>query len=190
MPNSASISDHNDNQAAGETFGISRRALVLPIAANAALWSALAVWAYFSRGAGSQVFSLGVIVLAASSLGLVVFALARMSAAAVTPLQAGLLVRGSTFSRTEAMLPWGLIRQAEMKRGIGGRLAGSGTLVLRLSTGQTFAVADLASPDKVLAAVLAGWQREETEVLEALGVKKRRANADANADSGQVRRAG
>lgn len=182
--------DSNDNQAAAERFGVSLLALTAPIAANAALWAALAAWAYFSRGAASQVFSLSLMVLLISTLGLGVSALVRMRGVSVTPMPAGLLVSGARGTGPAAMLPWSLMRKAEMKRGIGGLLTGSGTLILGLSTRQTVAVADLARPGAVLAAVQTGWQREETEVLEALGVKKRRANAAADGDSGQFRRAG
>ena len=49
--------------------------------------------------------------------------------------------------------PYGLIRRAEVRRGLVGRLTGSGTLVVELLDGRRIAVCDLARPDAAAAAI-------------------------------------
>ncbi len=127
----------------------SRAALFLPVAAVTAGYAALFAWFWLSGGLGSSVARLCVIVLAVGVPVLIVHAVLRYYTIGIHP-QGHAIFLHPGFPRSEPYeIPYSLIRRINIKRGIGGRLLDSGTLVFHLQTGQKIAVCDLQFPDRI-----------------------------------------
>lgn len=143
----------NDNLGTGATFTPSRPALFLPVAVVAAGYAALLFFLLVTGKSGSGIGRLSVIVLSVGVPLLFAHAVLRYFTIRLQP-QAHMLFLQTGFPRTEPLeIPYPLIRDIRIRRGLAGRLTGSGTLVFRLVSGQPLAVCDLQNPDAAKAEI-------------------------------------
>lgn len=143
----------NDNLGSGATFMPSRLALFLPVAVVAAGYAALLSWLLATGRADNSIARLSVIVLSIGVPILIAHAVLRYFTIRIQP-QAHMLYLQTGFPRTEMLhVPYPVIRDIYIRRGIVGRFTDSGTLVFRLVAGQPLAVCDLRHPDAAKAEI-------------------------------------
>ena len=106
-------------------------------------------------GQGDSALARLFIVTLATIPFLVAYAVLRRVTARLGVLPHGIHIEPGFPKGGAAEVPYSLIRALEVKRGFGGRMAGSGTLVVRMANGQSVAVADLASPEAAANAIRA-----------------------------------
>ena len=93
------------------------------------------------------------VVLGVATPLLVAHATLRLFTISIRPLAHAVLVH-TGFPRSEPVeIPYPLIRAIHIRRGIGGYIVGSGTLVFELVTGQNLSVCDLARPQEARATI-------------------------------------
>lgn len=145
----------NDNLAvgSGNEFMPSRAALFLPVIVVAIGYATLLSWLWLSGSFSSGIARLSIVVLAVGVPLLVAYAALRYFTIRIQLLTRSLQINLG-FPRNEPLdIPYPLIRDIEIRRGLAGRATGSGTLVFRLATGQNIAVCDLSDPDRVRDAI-------------------------------------
>ncbi len=138
----------NDNLVAKfpEGFRPSKIALFLPIGIVAGGYACLLSWLLLTGSYGSGITRLAIVVLSVGVPFLVAHAVLRYFTIQIRTLPHALMLH-TGFPRGEPYeIPYSLIRAIDIKRGIGGRIAGSGTLIFRLVTGQNITVCDLDNP--------------------------------------------
>lgn len=141
----------NDNLAdeSGTEYMPSRAALFLPVAIVAIGYATLLFWLWIAGSFGSGIARLSVLVLAVGVPLLVAYAALRYFTIRIQLLTRSLQINLG-FPRNEPLdIPYPLIRDIRIRRGLAGRAIGTGTLVLHLSTGQKIAVCDLNDPERI-----------------------------------------
>lgn len=141
----------NDNLVAGsgKSFHTSITALFLPVGVIAAGYAMLLIWLLLTGSAGSGIARLCIVVLSVGIPLLIAHALLRYFTTQIRPQKHAVLLHLG-FPRSEPVeVAYPLIREIHVKRGIGGRIADSGTLLFRLADGRRIAVCDLAQPQIV-----------------------------------------
>lgn len=148
---------HNDNQRmTGRTvFGPSRAALFLPVSVVVIGYAAfLAGLAAAGLGDG-PIFRFGIAVLALGAPFLVAHAWLRAVTIRAQLLPHALFLHRGFPSLGAVELPYGEIAGLRVARGPGGRLTGSGTLIVDLVAGGSLTVCDLAEPEEARLAITA-----------------------------------
>ncbi len=138
----------NDNLLAGSgrKYHASKTALFLPVAIIAAGYAALFTWLFATGNADGGMGRLSLVVLSAGIPFLVAHAVLRYFTIQIR-MQPHALLLHTGFPRSEPYhVPYRLIQKVSIRRGIGGRIAGSGTLVFRLVSGQKITICDLEDP--------------------------------------------
>ena len=131
----------------------SKATLFLPVAVVTVGYAVLLAWLWLGGNLGSNIARLCVIVLAVGVPILIVHAVLRYFTIAIHPHAHAMFIHPG-FPRSEPFeIPYPLVRQINIRRGIAGRLLNSGTLIFHLQTGQKIAVCDLQNPDKVRDAI-------------------------------------
>lgn len=147
----------NDNaETAGDgPFTASARGLVLPVIVVGGLYGLpLAVLLIAGQGDGALA-RLCILALCLSLPFLIAYAILRRVTARVDVMPHTLLLHPG-FPRTgQFVVPYSVIRGIRVRRGLGGRLSGTSTLVVDLAGGTPFDVADLADAEAARAAILA-----------------------------------
>lgn len=134
-------------------FRPSWTALVLPTAVIAAGYAvAFAVLQVLGRGDGALA-RLCIIVLALGVPLLLASAMLRYFTIQVQLLSDTIIVHRGFPRRDEREIAYSLIRAVDVSKGIAGNLTDSGTLTFELVTGQRFAIADLAGPNRIKSAL-------------------------------------
>lgn len=146
----------NDNaeHTGSGSFTASARSLVLPILIVTALYG-LPLMALLVAGRGDGALArLCILALCLSLPFLIAYAVLRRATARIDVMPHTLLLHPG-FPRTgQYVVPYSVIRGIRVRRRLGGKLAGSSTLVVDLAGGTPFAVADLADADAARAAIL------------------------------------
>jgi len=135
-------------------FTASARGLVLPILVVTALYG-LPLMALLVSGWGDGALArLCILALSLSLPFLIAYAVLRRATARIDVMPHTLLLHPG-FPRTgQYVVPYSVIRGVRVRRGLGGRLARSATLVVDLAGGTPFAVSDLADAEAARAAIL------------------------------------
>ena len=146
----------NDNAetAGGGPFTASSRGLALPVIVVAALYG-LPLAGLLAAGQGDGALArLCILALCLSVPFLIAYAVLRRVTARVDVMPHTLLLHPG-FPRTgQFVVPYSVIRGVRIRRGLGGRLSGTSTLVVDLAGGSPFEVADLAEADAARASIL------------------------------------
>lgn len=151
----------NDNPeiAGAGGFGPARWALFLPTAVVIVGYTALLAFLWIAGRSDGALFRLGLVILALGTPIMLAHAILRTYTVKLQPMAQALYVHRG-FPRAEAIeIPYPMIRSTRNRRGIGGYLTGSGTLVIELVTGGTVVVCDLenaAGAKKTIDAILEG----------------------------------
>lgn len=147
----------NDNAAASGTgpFRASVRSLFVPAAVFALLYG-LPLAGLLIAGKGDGALArLAIVTLSAGLPFLIAYAVLRRVTARVDVMPHALLLHPGFPSVRQNAVPYRSIRSVSVRKGLGGRLSGSATLVVELAGGARRAVADLADAEAARAAVLA-----------------------------------
>jgi membrane protein YdbS with pleckstrin-like domain len=148
----------------GGPFRASATALFVPVLATAVFFGLPLVW-LMSTGNGEG--SIGRLCMVALGLGLpfqIAYAILRRATVRVDTPPHGLIVHPGFPSTRQHEIPYGAIEAVEVRRGLGGSLGGSSTLVVTLVGGHKVAAADLADGEAVRVAIAARVGRPERTV--------------------------
>ncbi len=148
----------NDNRAIadGLGFGASRRALFAPAAVVALSYAGLFLVLARLGAADSALARLCLVVVGVAVPLMVAHAAMKAVTTRVQVFAHAVLVHPG-FPRREPMeIPYAVIRSVGVRRGVGGRATGSGTLVLELGGGGYVTACDLADADDAAEAIECG----------------------------------
>ncbi|MFZ1682360.1 MAG: PH domain-containing protein, partial [Rhizobiaceae bacterium] len=138
----------NDNRSPGGALRLraSPWALLLPTAVITTGYGLLLLL-LFSRGLGDgAVARLCMVVLGFAAPFIAAHAVLRLITVEVRPMGHALVLRRGFPQAGAVEIPWDDIAKVSVRLGPGGRLTGSGTLVILRTDGRRFAVADLDAP--------------------------------------------
>lgn len=145
----------NTDEPGGGRFLPSTLSLFLPVIVIAAGYCLLLAVLGLAGRADGAIARLSMMVLTLIVPFLVAHAVLRRATARLLVLPHAVHLHPG-FPRSERYeIPYGLIRAMRVRRGFGGRIARSGTLVMELASGQRVAACDLADPDAAMAAIAA-----------------------------------
>ncbi|MDP3896116.1 MAG: PH domain-containing protein, partial [Mesorhizobium sp.] len=137
----------NGDDAGGGRFQPSRVSLFLPVAVILVGYSLVLLTLAVAGRSDGAIARLCIVVLTLIVPFLIAHAVLRLVTMRLLVLRHTLHLHPG-FPRSERYeIPYGLIESMRIRRGIGGRIAGSGTLVLTLADGQKVAACDLADPE-------------------------------------------
>jgi len=153
----------NDNaETAGDgPFTASARGLALPVLMVGWLYG-LPLAGLLIAGQGDGALArLCILALCLSLPFLIAYAVLRRATARVDVMPHTLLLHPG-FPRTgQFVVPYSVIRGIRVRRGIGGRLSGTSTLVIDLAGGAPLEIADLADAEGARAAILARLEQRK-----------------------------
>lgn len=145
----------NDNLAvaSGEAYSPSKKALFIPVVIISIGYAVFFAWLWANGNAGTGVARLSLLVLAVGVPLLVAHAVLRLFTTHIRLQPDGLHINTGFPRAREYEVPYRIIRNTVIKRGLAGRMLDAGTVVLQLTTGQKISVCDLEHPEQVRAAV-------------------------------------
>ena len=111
------------------------------------------IWMWLTGREDSALFRLFAVILAVGVPILTVHAFLRYETVRVRVSGGKLLHHPGWPKDMPIEVPASVISRIEVKRGLSGRLFGGGTLVIETTTGNRIAIADLAEPDQIKAAL-------------------------------------
>ncbi len=150
----------NDNQIgighnASDLFAVSLVSLFAPALVIAGGYGAVLVWLWASGSGGSALARLALAVMFVGVPLVVAHAALRAFTIQLKPLPHALLLSPG-FPWAEAReIPYSVIERIAVIRGLGGRIAGSGTLVFHIAGGTRMSVCDLKHPQEAREAIAA-----------------------------------
>jgi len=172
----------NDNaEIGGGPFAPSARALFLPVALIVAGYGiGLAALIFLDMGNGATA-RLCMVVLALAIPFLIAHAVLRRLTTRLDVFSHAVHLQPGFPSNRHHVVPYALIRSVRVRRGLGGLLAGSGTVSIELTNGARLAACDLAAPERARQAIEARMApskavelpAEEAETAEILRVSSR-----------------
>jgi membrane protein YdbS with pleckstrin-like domain len=120
--------------------------IFLPTAAIALLYAGFWFWLHVSGMTGGALSRLALIVLTIGVPLVAAHAFLRLETTRVQVLDDVVRYHAGWPRDMPVDMPFELIDRVDIRRGLSGRIFGGGTLVLRLTTGESAAIADLADP--------------------------------------------
>jgi membrane protein YdbS with pleckstrin-like domain len=158
----------NDNaDTGGGHFAPSALALFLPAAVIIGGYGLLLALLAVAGKADGAIARLCMIVLALAAPFLVAHAVLRRITTRVDVFSHAVHLQPGFPSNQRHVVPYALIRAVRVRRGPGGRLAGSGTLSIELTNGGRIAACDLAAPELARQAIEARRSSPKTADLPA-----------------------
>lgn len=145
----------NDNaETGGGPFAPSTIALLLPAALIIAGYGILLATLVFLDMGNSAVARLCIVILALAAPFLVAYAVLRRVSTRLDVFSHAVHLQPGFPKAGQYVVPYALIRSVRVRRGIGGWLAGSGTVFIELTNGARIAASDLAAPESARDAIL------------------------------------
>lgn len=146
----------NDNTelAGGRLFAPAIGPLLVPAIVLSLVYGGMLGWLVMSGQGDSSAARLCIVTLAATPF-LIAYAVLRRATTRLLVLPHGIHIEPGFPKSGAVEVPYGLIRSLEVKTGFGGRVAGSGTLVVRMANRQSAAVTDLADAEAAANAIRA-----------------------------------